>query len=148
MAMRTTDGNTIASKSRAVLDTDTYDEIDDQFALAYLLRASDVAEPEAIYAAPFSKRSATSPADGMEKSFAEIERLLPRLEQKEFPHFRGSDRLLGPAHEPVQSDAVTDLVARGMSATPAEPLTIVAIAALTNVARRHAWSSTPGCRSR
>jgi inosine-uridine nucleoside N-ribohydrolase len=148
MAMRTTDGNTIASKSRAVLDTDTYDEIDDQFALAYLLRASDVAEPEAICAAPFSKRSATSPADGMEKSFAEIERLLPRLEQKEFPHFRGSDRLLGPAHEPVQSDAVTDLVARGMSATPAEPLTIVAIAALTNVARRRAWSSTPGCRSR
>mgnify|MGYP000208118695 CR=1 FL=1 len=36
---------------RMVLDTDTFNEIDDQFALAYLLRSEDVARPEAIYAA-------------------------------------------------------------------------------------------------
>lgn len=36
-----------------VLDTDTFNEVDDQFALAYLLQSEDSSEPEGIYAAPF-----------------------------------------------------------------------------------------------
>ncbi len=36
-----------------VLDTDTFNEIDDQFAIAYLLRAGADIRTAAIYAAPF-----------------------------------------------------------------------------------------------
>ena len=35
-----------------VLDTDTFNEIDDQFALAYLLRSKEKLNTKAIYAAP------------------------------------------------------------------------------------------------
>ena len=34
---------------RAILDTDTYNEIDDQFALVHTLLAPDLAQLEAIY---------------------------------------------------------------------------------------------------
>ena len=36
-----------------VLDTDTYNEIDDQFALAYMLKSKEKLNTKAIYAAPF-----------------------------------------------------------------------------------------------
>ena len=42
-----------AGKVRMVLDTDTYNEIDDQFALTYALLSPDKLSVEAIYAAPF-----------------------------------------------------------------------------------------------
>ena len=57
-----------------VLDTDAYNEIDDQFALAYLLRAEEKLHPQAIYAAPFSNTNAKDPKDGMEKSYVEIKK--------------------------------------------------------------------------
>ena len=38
-------------KIDVVLDTDTYNEIDDQFALAYLLRSAEKQNVKAIYAA-------------------------------------------------------------------------------------------------
>ena len=37
-----------------VLDTDAYNEIDDQFAISYALRATERLDVKAIYAAPFS----------------------------------------------------------------------------------------------
>ena len=36
-----------------VLDTDTYNEIDDQFAISYALRAKEKLDVKALYAAPF-----------------------------------------------------------------------------------------------
>ena len=36
-----------------VLDTDTYNEIDDQFARAYLLRSTEKRNVQVIYVAPF-----------------------------------------------------------------------------------------------
>lgn len=36
-----------------VLDTDAYNEIDDQFAIAYLLISNEKLNTKAIYAAPF-----------------------------------------------------------------------------------------------
>ena len=36
-----------------VLDTDTYNEIDDQYALAYLIKNDEKLKLKAIYAAPF-----------------------------------------------------------------------------------------------
>jgi len=42
---------------RCVIDTDTRNEIDDQFALAWALLSQDVLDIEAIYAAPYSFRN-------------------------------------------------------------------------------------------
>lgn len=121
-------------RPRVVLDTDTYNEIDDQFAVAYLLRAYDLVEPEALYAAPFHNSRSSGPADGMEKSYAEIEQLLARLGMPEFPHFRGATATMPDPKTPIESDTTADLIARGRSASSDERLTIVAIGAITNVA--------------
>ena len=43
-------------KARMVLDTDTYNEIDDQFALTYALLSPEKLAVEAIYAAPFPQQ--------------------------------------------------------------------------------------------
>ena len=55
-----------------VIDTDTYNEIDDQFALSYLIKSDEKLNLKAIYAAPFFNEKSTGPADGMEKSYQEI----------------------------------------------------------------------------
>ena len=40
-------------KIDVVLDTDTYNELDDQFALSYMMKNSDKLNVKALYAAPF-----------------------------------------------------------------------------------------------
>ena len=66
-------------KVRIVLDTDTYNEVDDQFAVAHALLSPDQMSVEALYAAPFYNGRSDGPADGMERSYDEILRLLDRL---------------------------------------------------------------------
>ncbi len=61
---------------RMVLDTDAWNEIDDQFALVHVLLAPDRARLEAVYAAPFANSRAATPAEGMRRSEAEIHRVL------------------------------------------------------------------------
>ena len=43
-----------SGKVEMVLDTDTYNEVDDQFALAYALMSPEKLDLKAVYAAPFS----------------------------------------------------------------------------------------------
>jgi len=121
-------------KPRIVLDTDTYNEVDDQFALAHLLLSADEIELEAVHAAPFLNSLSTSPEDGMEKSYAEIQRVYEFLLMiPPPPVFRGSrDYLAGPK-TPQPSEAASDLVERALRST-ADKLVVVAIGACTNVA--------------
>jgi len=56
-------------KIDVVLDTDTYNEVDDQFALSYMLKSDDKLNVKALFAAPFFNSNSTSPADGMIKSY-------------------------------------------------------------------------------
>ena len=65
---------------RMVLDTDTANEIDDQFAVVHALLSGERLAVEAIYAAPFVGRGAATAAEGVAASEAEIVRLLERLE--------------------------------------------------------------------
>ncbi len=119
------------SKVRMVLDTDTYNEIDDQFAVVQALLSPDQLAVEAIYAAPFYNSRSAGPGDGMEQSYAEILRLLKRLEMApEGLVFRGAMDILRD-DVPQESAAVEDLIAK---ANAADPLYVVAIGALTNVA--------------
>jgi len=122
-----------SGRVRMVLDTDTYNEIDDQFALVYALLSPERLDLEAVYAAPFHNRRSEGPGDGMEKSYEEILRLLERMDvSPEGFAFRGSmDYLRGK--EPQQSEAVADLVDRAMK-TGGLPLYVAAVGAITNVA--------------
>jgi len=120
-------------KIRMVLDTDTYNEIDDQFAVVHALLSPEKLSVEGIYAAPFFNHRSTSPGNGMELSYEEILRLLDRLNvSSEGLAHRGSNGFLVDYDNPYTSDAVNDLIERAMSSD--EPLYVVAIGALTNIA--------------
>jgi inosine-uridine nucleoside N-ribohydrolase len=117
-----------------VLDTDTYNEIDDQFAVVHALLSPEKLDVEAIYAAPYFNNRSTGPADGMEKSYEEILRLLTRLNVSPDGFvFRGSTHYLDLNTDPERSDAVLDLIDKAMHGGD-EPLYVVAIGAITNIA--------------
>ena len=116
-----------------VLDTDAYNEIDDQYAIAYAIRATDRLNLLALYAAPFFNANSASAEDGMEKSYDEILNLL-KLTGTEYPVHRGSPVYLPDEKTPVDSPAARDLVERAKSYSPEKPLYVVAIGAITNVA--------------
>ena len=119
-----------------VLDTDAFNEIDDQFAIAYLLASAPKLNTVAIYAAPFFNHRSSSPEDGMKRSFQEIINITT-LCGKEDLHkscFRGSTIYLPDEKTPVESDAAKDLVNRAMKYSKEKPLYVLAIGAITNVA--------------
>ncbi len=119
-----------------VLDTDAYNEIDDQFAIAYALRSPDMMTVKAIYAAPFHNTRSSGPAEGMEKSYNEILTLLKLAEREDLiPNtFKGSTSYLKDEKTPVISDAANDLVNRAKNYSSENPLYVIAIGAITNVA--------------
>lgn len=123
-------------KRKVILDTDTYNEIDDQFALAYLLRSKEELDVQAVYAAPFFNHHSVSPADGMEKSYEEILKILELTHEEDLKGCvqKGSTHYLEDEKTPVSSPAALDLVRRAKEAAPADPLYVVAIGAITNVA--------------
>ena len=63
-------------KVDVVLDTDAYNEIDDQYAISLMMKSNEKFNVKALYAAPFLNAKSTSPKDGMEKSYNEILNLL------------------------------------------------------------------------
>ncbi len=123
------------SRVRMVLDTDTFNEIDDQFAVVQALLSPEHLQVEAIYAAPFTNDRSTGPGDGMDKSYDEILQLLGRLgRDPEGWVFKGSAAYLPNAITPIHSDASLDLVQRAMASPDDDPLYVVAIGAITNIA--------------
>ena len=116
-----------------VLDTDAYNEIDDQFAISYLLKWKEKLNTKAIYAAPFLNSNSVSPKDGMEKSYDEIFKLLSLLDEK-VDVFKGSEKYLDNENTPVISYAAQDLAERVKNYSPQNPLYVVAIGAITNIA--------------
>ena len=123
-----------AGRVRVVVDTDTYNEIDDQFAVVYALLSPQQLQVEALCAAPFHNDRSSGPADGMEKSYQEILRLLARLDVSPDAFvFRGATDYLRDSETPSESEAARELVRRAMSGD-SDPLYVVAIGAITNVA--------------
>ena len=118
---------------RVLLDTDAYNEVDDQFAVVHALLAPDRISLEAICAAPFHNNRSEGPSDGMEKSYEEIIRLLDRLEVKQHGRvYKGSDRYLPSSNELVESEAAQQIV--DLSKAGEAPLYVTPIGAITNVA--------------
>lgn len=120
-------------KVDVILDTDAYNEVDDQYALAYLLRSEDKLNTKAIYAAPFFNINASSPLEGMEKSYYEILKILELAEVKK-DVFKGSGGFLENEYTPIISEAAKDLAERVNSYSPENPLYVIAIGAITNIA--------------
>jgi len=122
-----------AGHADLVLDTDAYNEIDDQFAIAYALRSTGKLTVRALYAAPFFNEKSSGPADGMEKSYQEILHI-QQLAGCEVPAFRGSDRYLPDESSPVLSPAAEHLCSLAAEYSSSHPLYVVAIGSITNVA--------------
>jgi len=122
-----------SGRVRVVLDTDTYNEIDDQFALVYSLLSSKELEVEAVYAAPFYNDRSSGPGDGMQKSYDEILKLLELLGRSSDGFvYRGSTEFVHDIETPCRSEAALDLVDRALGSKDG-PLYVVAIAAITDV---------------
>ena len=121
-------------KKKIILDTDTYNEIDDQYALAYAMLSPDKIELLSVNAAPFSHKNTTA-AEGMELSYKEIFNIMnltdPEMAKK-IPVYRGSERFMTKKDEYVQSDACDNIINTVMNSE--ELVYIVAIGAITNVA--------------
>ena len=129
------------AKVDVVIDTDTYNEIDDQYALSYLIRSDDKLHLKAIYAAPFFNHKVDSPADGMEKSYQEIHTILELIGGEDLKAcvYRGASQYLSNETEPVISEAVINLVELALTYSEANPLYVIAIGAITNIASALLW---------
>lgn len=119
-----------------VLDTDTYNEIDDQYALAFLIKSSYKLRLKAIYAAPFHNRKSSGPGNGMEKSYDEILQVLELMDRSDLAGIvhKGSEQFLSSETQPVDSVAARHLAALASGYTAETPLYVIAIGAITNVA--------------
>jgi len=119
-----------------VLDTDAFNEADDQFAIAYMLAYSDRLNVKAIYAAPFQNVNADSPGEGMKKSFEEIINILNLTGRTDMIKnvYKGATDFLSSESTPQTSEAAEHLVRLALEYSPENPLYVVAIGAITNVA--------------
>jgi len=121
---------------RAVLDTDAYNEIDDQFAIAYILCKPDKFDVQALTAAPFHNDRSKSPGEGMQLSYDEIHKILKLMAREDMSDkvYSGSGDYLTDEKTPINSPAARELVRLSKAASVDDPLYIIAIGAITNVA--------------
>lgn len=130
----------ISGKVPTVIDSDTFNEIDDQFAIAWAMLRNDRIELQAIYAAPFTNsmfnnthEAVSDPAIGMQLSYEEIERVLERVDVPSKPAvFKGSTKYICNSNEIEISPAVNDLILRARECEGV--LQVVCIGAVTNIA--------------
>ena len=130
---------TLVSKEgivKVILDTDTYNEIDDQFALVQMLFSKKRMDVLSINAAPFSMNNRSDdPQKGMELSYDEIFRLLEKIDFKKNNFvFKGSTKYVGFDKKPVSSPAADNIIETALKCSANDPLYVIAIGAITNVA--------------
>lgn len=122
-------------KVDVILDTDAYNEIDDQFAIGYMLKKTEKFNVRGICAAPFTNEKSNGPADGMKKSYDEILKLLDLMDMGDFKEnvYLGSEAYMPDESTPVESEAADFMAELANEYSPENPLYIVAIGAITNV---------------
>jgi purine nucleosidase len=132
---------------QVVIDSDTKNEVDDQFAIAYALLSSDRLNVQAVYAAPFSStffvERLRSEEEALPMTGDVREGMLQSLDESRKLHrllgidpngrtFPGSATYMSDKDKPVESLAARDLVQRAMRCQ--ETLYVLAIGAITNIA--------------
>ncbi len=121
-------------KKKVIIDTDTYNEMDDQYAIAYAL-GSDKMDVIAINAAPFHNDRSRDFEDGMEKSYDEILRVLRTAHREGTCDVcKGSRTRIGDNVDfaPSPSDAADRIIQAAREAD--EMLYILTTGACSNVA--------------
>ena len=123
-------------KVTAILDTDTYNEIDDQFALVQMLCSEERIDVRSINAAPFSMNDRSdNPEKGMELSYDEIFRLLEKINyEKDNFVFKGSKKYVGFNKKAVNSPAADNIIESALQCSEEDPLYVIAIGAISNIA--------------
>lgn len=116
-----------------IIDTDTANETDDQFALAWALFHKEDFRIRGIYAAPFLHERVVTEAEGMMESYREILRVLSMFPDRDVPVYPGCSKFLSRS-TPEPNPAVMHLIRTSQGYTRENPLRVVAIAALSNIA--------------
>ena len=119
-------------KINVILDTDTYNECDDQFALAYLIKSQDKFNIEAITVAPYShtKRD-VKVIDGQELSYNEILKICNWLNFDTIDKvFKGSMDYIQNGYD-ENNDAVNKIIEVALKN---DKTYILGIGAITNIA--------------
>lgn len=118
------------NKINVILDTDTYNECDDQFALSYMLKSQDIFNIEAITVAPYSNESC-SVIDGIDKSYNEIIKICNLLNfEATNKVFKGSEDYICNGYN-ENNEAVNRIIEIALKN---DKTYILAIGAITNVA--------------
>lgn len=119
-------------KKKVIVDTDAYNEMDDQFSILYAL-CSDRMEVIAVNAAPFRNDRADTFEDGMVKSYEEILRLTALLSDGDsIPVFHGSRKAIEQTGHPAPSPAAENIISEALESE--ETVYILTLGAATNVA--------------
>lgn len=119
-------------KINIILDTDTYNECDDQFALSYLIKSKDLFNIEAITVAPYShtKRD-VKVRDGQELSYNEILKICNWLNfDTNNKVFKGSMDYIQNGYD-EKNDAVNKIIEIALKNNKTY---ILGIGAITNIA--------------
>ena len=122
-----------------ILDTDTYNEIDDQFAIAYLLQYRDRLKIKGFTVAPFApihNKKVKDTAESIIASHKEIETVLNLAGAEDLKDKinDGCASFMIDEKTPVESDAVNFIIEASKEYSSENRLYIVAIGAITNVA--------------
>ena len=119
-------------KLNVILDTDTYNECDDQFALAYMLKSQDIFNVEAITVAPYShKKIDVSVKEGQALSYNEILKICNWLNfDTTNKVFKGSNDYMMNGYD-ESNDAINKIIEIALKN---DKTYIMAIGAITNVA--------------
>ena len=121
-------------KKKVILDTDMYNEVDDQFALVYLMNSLNVFDLEAITIAPFSKSGYANTMtieDGTKNSYETTLKLLDMLGVPNYKDrvYKGATKYFSDSKETNEAvDKIIDIANKN------EKTIVLAIGAITNVA--------------
>ena len=114
---------------KVILDTDMANQVDDQFALTYLLNSLDVIELEAITIAPFSKLNTIE--EGTELSYEITLKILELMNKSKYQNkvFKGATNYIDNNYKTNMAvEKIIDICLKNKETT------IIAIGAITNVA--------------
>lgn len=121
-----------ANKLNVILDTDTYNECDDQFALAYMIKSQNLFNIEAITVTPYSHKNINvSVKDGQELSYNEIFKICKWLDfDTTNKVFKGAEDYICNGYN-ENNNAVNKIIDVALKN---DKTYIMAIGAITNIA--------------
>ena len=119
-----------------ILDTDTYNEIDDQFALSFLLKNEKDLNLLGVTITPFLNNKTPGVKESIELSYNEVLKVLELCNKKNYfdKVYKGSTSFLSDSNSFVKSDACDFIIETSKHYNKDNKLFLVGIGALTNIA--------------